>query len=185
MLDAGCWMTRNEYQVSSIQYLISSINNDQNTLKQQPNIYQQARKPYIPAKPKLIFITEAHPSFERNRYFYFENVMRGDSLFLELMKVLFAEEVATFENAKSIRAAKGYFLGRFQQEGYYLTNACNDPLPKKTDAARAKIYQEHLPVLIKEILQLAKPKVPIVLISAVVYRAIGPSLRASGFNVLS
>ncbi len=147
------------------------------------NIYQQARQPYIPKNPRLIFVTEAPPTFNDYRYFYFENVRKGDSLFLELMKVLFAEEIATFENAKSIRAAKGYFLERFQEEGYFLTNAYNEPLPK-TDAARVKIYREQLPFLIKEILQIARPTVPIVLISAVVNRAIGESLQASGFHVL-
>ncbi len=174
MLGTGFWY----------RHPATSPYNNRRILKQAPNIYQQARKLYIPAKPRLIFVTEAPPTFECNRYFYFENVRKGDSLFLELMKVLFAEEVAAFENARSIRAAKDYFLGRFKEEGYFLTNACDEPLPKKTDATRAKIYQEQLPLLIKEILQIAKPKVPIVLISAVVYRAIGPSLRASGFSVL-
>ena len=150
----------------------------------QPNIYQQARKRYIPAKPRVIFVTEAPPAFERNRYFYFENVRKRDSLFLELMKVLFPEEIATFAHVKHIRAAKDYFLGRFQEEGYFLTNACNEPLPGKTDTTRAKIYQEHLPSLIREILQIARPHVPVVLISAVLYKAIGTSLGVGGFNVL-
>ena len=153
-------------------------------MKIQPNRYQQARKLYVPAKPRVIFVTEAPPAFDRNRYFYFENVRKGDSLFLELMKVLFPDEIATFAHVKSIRAAKDYFLGRFREEGYFLTHACNEPLPGKTDATRARIYQEHLPSLIKEILQIARPNVPLVLISAVVYKAIGPSLRASGFNIL-
>ena len=138
----------------------------------------------MPAKPRVVFVTEAPPAFERNRYFYFEQVRRGDSLFLELMKTLFPEEVAAFAQVTHIRAAKDYFLGRFQEEGYFLAHACNEPLPGRTDATRAKIYQQHLPSLIKEVLQLARPNVPVVLISAVVYKAIGSSLQASGFNVL-
>ncbi|MDF9799565.1 hypothetical protein OKW21_004828 [Catalinimonas alkaloidigena] len=146
--------------------------------------FQQAREKYRPANIKVLFITEAPPVEERNRYFYYEHVRRGDSLFLETIKVLFPEEVEAFETVKAIRREKTYFLERLQEEGYYLIGAVDKPLPGKTAAARTNLYRENLPVLMKEILQVARPGTPIVLISAVVFRAIGESLRASGFNVI-
>lgn len=148
------------------------------------NLFHQAREKYRPQKIKVLFINEAPPAVERNQFFYFEHVRRGDSLFLEMMKVLFPEEVGAFETVKTLRAEKIYFLERLQEEGYFLINAVDTPLPDKTTAARMKIYQEQLPHLIKIILQIAKPTTPIVLISAVVYRAIGRELKASGFNVI-
>lgn len=148
------------------------------------NIFHQAREKYRPQKIKVLFINEAPPAIERNQYFYFEHVRRGDSLFLEMMKVLFAEEVEAFETVKHLRAEKTYFLERMQEEGYFLINAVDTPLPDKTAAARMKIYQEQLPHLIRTILQIGKPMTPIVLISAVVFKAIGRELRASGFHVI-
>ncbi len=149
-----------------------------------PNIYQQARAKYTPDKIKVLFITEAPPPFDRGRYFYFEQVRRGDSLFLELMKVLFPEEVNAFETVKQLRAEKPYFLERLQEEGYLLLHAYDEPLPGTTDAARRRTYQENLPQLIATLLRLGSPRTPLVLVSAVVFRAIGPGLRGSGFNLI-
>ena len=148
------------------------------------DLYQQAREKYQPQKVKLLLITEAPPPHDRHRYFYFERVLRGDSLFLETIKVLFAEEVAAFETTKQIRAEKVYFLERLQEEGFFLIHAADTPLPGKTTAARMNVYREQLPTLMKNILTVGSPTTPIVLVSAVVFRAIGEPLRASGFNLI-
>jgi len=163
-------------------HVITLAYHEQLNMHQSP--FQQAREKYRPSHPKVLFITEAPPTVERNRYFYYEHVRRGDSLFLETIKVLFPEEVKAFESVKQIRAEKSYFLERLQEEGYFLTNAVETPLPGKTAAARSRIYKEGLPELIREILRVAKPKTVIVIISAVVYRAIGKELKASGFNLI-
>ena len=146
--------------------------------------FQQAREKYIPATTKVLFITEAPPAPERNRYFYYEHVRRGDSLFLELIKVLFPEDVNAFETIKQLRAEKAYFLERLQEEGYLLLHAHDTPLPGKTTAARTRTYRENLPQLMATLLRLGKPTTPVVLVSAVVFRAIASELRASGFNVI-
>lgn len=148
------------------------------------NFFQQAREKYRPANIKVLFITEAPPAEERNRYFYYEHVRRGDSLFMEIIKVLFPEEVEAFETVKALRREKTYFLERLQEEGYYLIGAVDEPLPNKSSAARTHIYRENLSALMKEILNLARPNTPIVIISAVVFRAIGETLKASGFRVI-
>ena len=148
------------------------------------NIYQQARAKYTPDRIKLILITEAPPPFDRNRYFYFERVRRGDSFFLELIKVLFPEEVAAFDTIKQVRAEKAYFLERLQEEGYLLLHAHDEPLPGTTAAARAQTYRDNLSQLMATLLKLGSPRTPIVLVSAVVFRAIGSDLRGSGFNLI-
>ena len=112
------------------------------------NSFRQAREKYRPANIKVLFITEAPPAEERQRYFYYEHVRRGDSLFMEMIKVLFTEEVEAFETVKTIRREKTYFLERLQEEGYYLMGAVDQPLPGKTAAARTHIYRKNLPALI-------------------------------------
>lgn len=148
------------------------------------NIFFQAREKFKPRHVKALFITEAPPEAGRKQYFYFEGVRRGDSLFLEMMKVLFSEEVKAFETIRSLRNEKSYFLERMQEEGYFLMTAADMPLPDKTAHARMKLYRENLPELIKSILEVAKPGTPVILISAVVFRAVGKELKASGFNVI-
>jgi hypothetical protein len=146
--------------------------------------FTEAREKYRPNRVKLLFITEAPPPEERNRYFYFERVPRGDSLFLEMMKVLFAEEVAAFETVKQLRAEKYYFLERFQQEGFFLIHGHDNPLPNTTATARSKVYRRNVPDLVKKIVTIASPNVPIVLISAVVFQGIYQSLNNSGFQII-
>lgn len=148
------------------------------------NPFQKAREKYRPQNIKVLLLTEAPPAESRNRYFYYEHIRRGDSLFLETIKVLFPEEVEAFETVKQIRAEKVYFLERLQEEGFFLMNAVETPLPDKSAAARSRIYQENLPQLIRKILQIARPDTVIVIISAVVYRAVGRPLKASGFKLI-
>ena len=146
--------------------------------------FAQAREKYRPEVIRLLFITEAPPPEERNRYFYFEQVRRGDSLFLEMMKVLFSEEVAAFETVKSLRAEKPYFLERFQEEGFFLMHGVDRPLPNTTANVRSRIYRENVPYLMQSMLQVAPPSTPVVLISAVVFQGIGEPLKKSGFRVI-
>lgn len=148
------------------------------------NRFAEAREKYRPDKVKLLFITEAPPPEERNRYFYFERVPRGDSLFLEMMKVLFAEEVAAFETVKSLRAEKYYFLERFQEEGFFLMHGHDSPLPNTTATARSKVYRNNVPDLVSKIVTVASPNVPLVLLSAVVFQGIYEPLKSSGFQII-
>lgn len=148
-------------------------------------IFAQARKKYQPDQINLLFITEAPPAADRQRYFFFENVRQGDSLFLELMKVLFPEEVASFETVKALRAEKIYFLERFQSAGFHLIHAADAPLPDTTSTQRRSIYKINLPLLIKQIDALADKPTAIVLVSAVVHEACYEGLTEAGYQVLN
>jgi hypothetical protein len=149
------------------------------------SVFAQARKKYLPDQVKLLFITEAPPTPDRQRYFYFEQVKQGDSLFLELMKVLFPEEVDSFETVKALRAEKVYFLERFQSADFHLIHVADSPLPNTTVTQRRNIYKENLPNLIKQIDGLAGKHTPIVLISAVVFEACFEGLIEAGYQVLN
>ncbi len=147
--------------------------------------FEKARKPYRPAAIKLLFITEQPQPIEQNRFFYFEQVKRGDSMFLELMKVLFPEEVGVFESTKALRAEKAYFLNRFKEEGFYLLNASETPQPNTTQTTRRKALQANLPVLIQHLQHLISVDTPVVLISATTHEACYQPLQEAGFTILN
>lgn len=149
------------------------------------SVFAQARKKYLPGSVKLLFITEAPPTLDRQRYFFFEQVKQGDSLFLELMKVSFPEEVASFETVKALRAEKVYFLERFQSAGFHLIHAEDTPLPNTTATQRRNIYKENLPALMKQINALGGKDIPIVLVSAIVHEACFEGLIQAGYQVLN
>jgi hypothetical protein len=149
------------------------------------NVFAQARKKYLPGKVTLLFVTEAPPTPDRNRYFFFEQVRQGDSLFLELMKVLFPEEVASFDTVKALRAEKVYFLERFRSAGFHLIHAADAPLPDTTATERRNTYKKNLPQLQKQIEALASKSTPIILVSAVVHEACFEGLTEAGYTVLN
>jgi hypothetical protein len=149
------------------------------------NVFAQARKKYLPENIKLLFITEAPPTPDRNRYFFFDQVRQGDSLFLETMKVLFPEEVGAFDTVKALRAEKVYFLERFQSAGFHLIHATDTPLPNTTATERRNTYKKHLPALKKQIDTLAGKSTPVILVSAVVHEACFEGLQEAGYKVLN
>jgi len=92
------------------------------------NPFESARKKYRPKPLKTLLIAEAPPSLESERFFYFEQVASHDALFLEMMKVLYG-----CEDTQGIRKRKQEFLERFKNDGFYLIDAEEAPLPQ--DAA--------------------------------------------------
>ena len=71
-----------------------------------------ARLRYKPKEIKFLFVAEAPPKEFSGRFFYFENVLDGDSLFLEIMKVLYPKD---FTLAKIVRLQKKKFLEKFKR----------------------------------------------------------------------
>ncbi|QHT68108.1 hypothetical protein GXP67_16405 [Rhodocytophaga rosea] len=149
------------------------------------SVFEQARRKYLPDKVKLLFITEVPPTPDRQRYFFFEQVKQGDSLFLEMIKVLFPEEVAAFDTVKALRAEKVHFLERFQSVGFHLIHATDSPLPDTTATQRRNIYKGNLLGLMKQIDELGGKTIPVILVSAVVHEACYEGLREAGYQVLN
>jgi hypothetical protein len=147
--------------------------------------FELARRPFKPQPVKLLFITEQPQPVEQHRFFYFEQVRRGDSMFLELMKVLFPEEVAVFESTKALRAEKAYFLNRFKEEGYYLLNASEIPQPNTTQTTRRKALQANLPLLLNYLEQIISTDTPIILISATTHEACYQPLTKAGYKAIN
>ncbi len=156
--------------------------------------YAEAMELYRPSRIRLLFIAEAPPAYRFHRFFYFADVRRMDTLFLEMMKTLYPNEVGYRDgqflpgySAASIRRRKSEFLTRFQADGFYLTDAHELPMP---DAASSKqkagLMRGSLSHLFEKIQTLSgRHSPPIVLIGKVTYNVCAAALRNRGFVVLN
>src|SRR5712664_1568406 len=87
--------------------------------------FEEEARRYRPKPLRLLFIAEAPPAFKVNRLFYFTGLKDGDTLFLEMMKVLYPSAVGyhggAFRpgySAKQMRLGKQELLRKFQNDGY-------------------------------------------------------------------
>lgn len=63
--------------------------------------FAQASNRYLPDSVRLLFIAEAPPDIRVHRFFYFTGLTKGDTLFLEMMKVLYPRRSASPERDSS------------------------------------------------------------------------------------
>lgn len=156
--------------------------------------FAEATLRYKPANIRMLFIAEAPPAFRVDRMFYFEDLRDGDTLFLEMMKTLYGDVVG-FSSGRfspgssvgAIRKRKSELLGRFMQEGYFLIDASEGPMPDGASSSqKLALLRASLPRLLARLEQFAVHKsTPVVLIGAVTYSACAQFLRELGFNVMN
>ncbi len=145
-------------------------------------LIESARRKYKPAEVKFLLIAEAPPKIESDQFFYFESVNRGDSLFLETMRVLYPSD---YSSTRSVRQRKRKFLRKFQKDGFYLIDASDRPMEDTRKARKKKQIEESLPVLIRKIKRLVSRKTKLILISATVYEVCCARLKSERFNVIN
>ena len=158
---------------------------------------EKARLKYKPENIKCLFIAEAPPDNE-DRFFYFEDVREQDSLYMELMKVLFKppksgenlyEEL--FGGKKipvhTLRNEKVAYLEMFKEKGFFLIDALDYPMPSHISKTNEKIkyLSNQKDALANKVRSLKNPNVPIVLISVPVYSAMAGTLNYYNFRVLN
>jgi hypothetical protein len=155
--------------------------------------FAAASRKYRPAEIKLLFIAEAPPASRFRRFFYFTGLMNGDTLFLEMMKVLypelvgFREEQSSLFSAKAVRMMKESLLDQFCRDGLYLIDAVEEPMPNGADTAKkTRLMREALPALRRKVRRLTPRRdVPMLLIGKVTYTVCLQTLREDGFLVLN
>lgn len=141
-----------------------------------------ARLKYKPHQIKLLFIAEAPPQETSDRFFYFEDVKKGDCLFLELMKVLYPKD---FTETKIVRLRKKMFLEKFKNDGYYLIDSTDKSMDENSLPYKKEKIREALPSLKVKIKGLIDKETKIILISKPVYEVCLLSLRSDGFNIIN
>jgi hypothetical protein len=156
--------------------------------------FEEAAQRYRPNPLRLLFIAEAPPAFKVNRLFYFTGLRDGDTLFLEMMKVLYPAAVGYHEgafrpgySAKQMRLRKQELLRRFQNDGYQLIDAYEQPMPDGANPAiKTVLMRSTLPALESKVRRLVgKRSVPIILIGGITYSVCAEALRTDGHRVVN
>lgn len=141
---------------------------------------QEAREKYRPQEVKLLFIAEAPPCRE-GHFFYFEDVPRGDSLFLHVIRAVFPD--LEHLETKEIRARKEEMLYRFAESGCFLEDSVPVAIPKGAKH-KEKIIVEQQSDLIKRI-EPYKSTAKLVLLSSAVFKSNYEVLKNEGFHILN
>ena len=140
---------------------------------------EAARNKYRPEKINVLFVAEAPPA-ELDRFFYFENVSEGDYLYLETMKVVFGNV-----DIIDLRQRKVEFLEGFKENGFFLLDAVNKPIPQSTSSyeRRDRVWSErnHLVEMMRK---LVDSRTDVVLIKSTVF-GIRDFLIKSDFHVIN
>jgi len=158
--------------------------------------FEAARNNYLPDQIELLFIAEAPPADGDKRFFYFVPVDRGDTLFLEMVKVLYPKQAGFSEsvenpklkfNARWVRDQKAQFLANFKRDGFYLIDAVDEPMPKGTTRkVKEEKIRSSLPSLKDKLKVLCDDRdVPVILLGALVYKVCAAELQRSGVRVLN
>jgi hypothetical protein len=156
--------------------------------------FKEAATRYLPNPLRLLFIAEAPPAFKVNRLFYFTGLGDGDTLFLEMMKVLYPAEVGYSEgafrpgsSATQMRLRKQELLRKFQKDGYHLIDAYEQPMPDGVSAAtKTVLMRSTLPALQSRVRRLlGKRSVPLILVGGITYSVCAEALRADGHRVVN
>jgi hypothetical protein len=139
--------------------------------------YTVARNKYKPDEVRTLLIAESPPC-NPERFFYFEDVRTHDSLFLEIMGVIYPDLKAAYLKSKRDPELKAELLETFQSDGYLLIDLSEVPqeLSGESDA-------ECLPGLLRRVEKLATAETRIVLIKANVYDCVYEVLREQGYKV--
>jgi len=135
---------------------------------------QQATQQYRPDQVRILFVAESPPSAP-DRHFYFTDVTRADTLWVELTRALYP---AAFGETRVERQRKQEWLQKFQQAGYWLIEAVPDPIDKKKKEEQIAANTEY----VLNLLHAAQPA-HVVLIAAPVWKVLQAPIRAAGFSL--
>ena len=140
--------------------------------------YTQARSKYRPETVRVLLLAEAPPC-ALDRFFYFEDVKKQDSLFLETMGVLYPDLKKRYLARGRQTELKEELLETFKADGYWLLDLCGIPT-SIVEGPSQKDVQSLLKILDREI----EKSTPIILIKANVYDACYKELKAADYRVI-
>ncbi|CAG5086849.1 hypothetical protein [Parvicella tangerina] len=147
--------------------------------------FNQARLKYKPTVIKYLLVAETPPKSDSNRFFYFEYVDKQDSLFLEIMKVLYPIETSSL-SIKEIRLKKEEFLNRFKTDGFYLIDSLDKPFEEKySSRQKIELIRKGQVDLLSKITKLLSSETKVILIASPVYKANIEFLKANKVPVIN
>ncbi len=149
------------------------------------NRVETARQKYRPQKIDYLFVAETPPKSNSNRFFYFENVDKQDSLFLETMKLLYPNETELAET-KEIRRRKKEFLNKFCSDGYYLIDSLDEPFEERYSLnKKVRLLKQGQNKLLEKINNLLSDNTKVILVASPVYKANYEFLKSHRIPVIN
>ena len=149
--------------------------------------YEHLRHRYRPEHIKFLLIAESPPpeaEVESSRQFYRSGPYRNDRLFINTIRALYPETVATPQGV--LENGKEQWLRRFQRDGWYMIEALEvSQVHEVTKQQRQTRIKEALPRLIARVRELASADTHIILIKSNVFEVAAEPLRSAGFSVLN
>jgi hypothetical protein len=139
--------------------------------------YRKARNKYKPRQVKTVFIAEGPPN-SLERHFYFEEVKQHDSLFLEIMGVLYPEQKQRYLSSRRDTLIKTELLESFQEDGYWLLHLSEIPCGLNNAP-----LQTLVPSLLLRLEKEINKDVPIILIKSSLYDMCYETLVSHGYKV--
>lgn len=141
--------------------------------------YRKARNKYKPRQVKTVLIAEGPPN-SLERHFYFEDVKRHDSLFLEVMGVLYPEQKQRYLSSGRDTILKTELLESFQEDGYWLLHLSEIPCNLNNAP-----LQTLVPSLLERLQEEIDKETPIILIKSSLYDFCYEPLTLHGYKVSS
>ena len=141
------------------------------------NRYAKARNRFKPRQIKMVFIAEGPPD-NLDRYFYFEDVKKHDSLFLEIMGVLYPEQKKQYLASRRDSVLKEELLATFKEDGYLLLDLSDVPCTLIEGS-----IENYVPSFLERLENLIDKQTPIVLIKSNIYNILYQLLLEKGYNV--
>lgn len=141
----------------------------------------RARQKYRPEVVQWLLVAESPPEIGSGRFFYFEDVSKGDSLFWQTIKTIYPNECDP--RISPPRGEKRSFLHRFREDGFYLIDAVEKPIGKATHTVKCRRIRDSLPRLLDDLRTTCSAETNIVLVSSPVYEVCVGPVRAAGYNV--
>jgi hypothetical protein len=143
-------------------------------------IIRRLRNRYKPATVKVLFVAESPPESTDDgevRFFYNPRQERWDHMYRAVMTAVFPD----FEYRPG---EKDVWLRTFKEHGYYMIDATDSPINRRSPAERRRRLNAALKEKLREIEGLISPTTPIILVKKSVFLAFNGPLRDRGFNVI-
>jgi hypothetical protein len=138
-------------------------------------VYATARNKYRPKHIRVLLIGEAPPC-ALDRFFYFEDVKKQDSLFLEIMGSLYPDQKKQYLGSGRDTELKKDLLETFQSDGYWLLDLYETPVEESGNEVQ---------LLLEKLKKLVTKDTCIILIKANIYDLCYTPLTDAGYKVIN
>lgn len=140
--------------------------------------YDELRAAYRPAVVRLLLVGESPPDpGDGSRRFFYAPTLSHDNLYRGVVTALYGTEPG-FDPKRKLDV-----LDRLRGDGVWLIDAVEDPIDKRSMAARRRAMAAGIPRLVDRA-RAAAPTLGVVICHGVVYELAAPALRSAGVDVI-